>query len=61
MSKSRKKDYNDFDDNDEIDYKAKKNGMKYGKSGKSRHRRDKMTSNQIIKTFQSGKLYTEDE
>ena len=33
MSKSRKKDYNDFDDNDEIDFKQKKQGLKFGKNG----------------------------
>ena len=61
MSKSRKKDYNDFDDNDEIDFKQKKQGLKFGKNGKSRFRRDKMTSNQIIKSYQNGKLNIDDE
>lgn len=60
MSKSRKRDYNDFDENDGNDFKQKKNGLKYGKNRASRYRREKMTSNQIIKSFENGRLSDEE-
>lgn len=61
MSKSRKRDNNDVDDNDDTDFKQKKNGLKYGKNGKHKFRREKMTSNQLIKSYQTGKLPLDDE
>lgn len=62
MSKSKKVDFNNLDDGEDtrFEYKKKKQGMKFGKNGMSRHRRDKQSSRQLIKSFETGRMSDED-
>lgn len=61
MSKTRKRDFNSYDDeNDKLDFKKKKHKMRFGKDGMSQHRREKMSPNQLLKAYETGRL-SEDE